>query len=141
MTDKHAGGRPPKYTDDLPDKMLDFFNIESFYINEDGQPVVSKFPSFARFSLTVDITQQTLNVWQKETTKNNKGETVLKYPEFSSAYKKCKAAQEAYLYECGLAGVTDKTFTIWATKTLLGHREVQQIEISEKVKDSGGEDW
>ena len=141
MSEKHAGGRPSKYTDDLPQKMLDYFNIIPFTINEDGMPSVQKFPSFARFSLMIDVTPQTLNEWQKATIKNDEGETVPQYPEFSSAYKKCKAAQEAYLYECGLAGVTDKTFTIWATKTLLGHREVQQIELSEKVQDDGSDEW
>ncbi|WP_293138544.1 hypothetical protein, partial [Moritella sp.] len=37
-----------------------------------------------------------------------------------------KLYQEAYLYENGLIGAIDKTFGIWATKVILGHKEPEK---------------
>tara|TARA_R110000787_G_scaffold51048_1_gene121159 strand:- start:114 stop:542 length:429 start_codon:yes stop_codon:yes gene_type:complete len=123
MTDKSNTGRPTKYKDRFIQDLTNYFNVESFTLDSDNKPIPSKFPTLARFALNCDVHTDTLYEWAHG--KDADGD--LKHPDFSVAYKKAKLYQEAYLYESGLAGTIDKTFGIWATKTILGHREPDKV--------------
>lgn len=114
-------GAPTKYKDEFCDQLITFFDVESFEVI-DGKTVASKFPTLARFALNIGVHVTTLHDWA--TAKDNNGQVKLK--DFSYAYKKAKLYQEAYLYEAGLAGAIDRTFGIWATKTILGHKEPEK---------------
>lgn len=121
MTEKLHGNS--KYNEKYNQELIDFFNVDPF-VYEDGKVVPSKFPTLCRFALNCGVHTDTLYEWAHG--KNKDGD--LKHPEFSVTYKKAKLFQEAYLYEAGLAGVIDKTFGIWATKTLLGHKEPEKTD-------------
>ena len=122
MADSSKKGAPTKYEDKFVGDLISYFDVESYVVDEDGRKTVSKFPTMARFALNCGVHVSTLHDWA--TQKGEDGE--LLKPDFSEAYKKAKLYQEAYLYECGLAGAIDKTFGIWATKTILGHREPEK---------------
>lgn len=111
-------GQPTKYRKEYPEQLIEFFDVESFTIVND-KPLASKFPTMARFALNLGVHIDTLHEWKNKTDENDK----LVHPEFSEAYKKAKLYQEAWLYENGLAGVIDRTFGIWTTKVMLGHKE------------------
>ena len=114
-------GAPTKYKPEFCNQLIKFFDVESYTI-EDGKMIPSKFPTLARFALNINIHTTTLHDWSVATDQD--GNILLK--DFSFAYKKAKLYQEAFLYEAGLAGAIDKTFGIWATKTILGHREPER---------------
>jgi len=122
MANSSKMGAPTKYDDKFVVDLISYFDVESYVVDEDGRKTVSKFPTMARFALNCGVHVSTLHDWA--TQKGEDGE--LLKPDFSEAYKKAKLYQEAYLYECGLAGAIDKTFGIWATKTILGHREPEK---------------
>jgi len=122
MSESNAG-RPSKYKPEYNQDLINYFNVDPYYMDSDNKPVVGKFPTMARFALNCGVHVDTLHEWAHG--KDKKGN--LKHPEFSETYKKAKLFQEAYLYEAGLAGVIDKTFGIWATKTILGHREPDKV--------------
>ncbi len=129
--EKNKGGRPSKYKEEYNEAMINFFDVNPYEVVTHGDKTLpARFPTFARFALSIGVCVDTLWEWAYGTDKEGK----LKHPNFSETYKKAKQYQEAYLYEAGIGGVIDRTFGIWATKTLLGHRE------PEKDNSDGTED-
>lgn len=120
---ENIGGRPSKYKERYNSEMIDFFDVEAAFMEEKGGKIYpSRFPTLARFALNIGVHTDTLYEWAHGRYKDKR----LKHPTFSVTYKKAKLYQEAYLYENGLLGAIDKTFGIWATKTILGHREPER---------------
>lgn len=126
-------GAPTKYKEEYNESMISFFDTNPFDII-DGKLTPSKFPTLARFALNIGVHTDTLYEWAHGKDKTNK----LKHPEFSVTYKKAKLYQEAFLYEAGLVGAIDRTFGIWATKTILGHKEPEreQTDKGEDIADA-----
>lgn len=118
---KKKMGAPTKYKEEFCEELISFFDVESFTV-EGGKTIPGKFPTVARFALNIGVHVTTLHDWA--TAKDKKGN--IKLPDFSYAYKTAKLYQEAYLYEAGLVGAIDRTFGIWATKTILGHKEPER---------------
>ena len=120
---KNIGGRPTKYKESHNKDMIDFFDVDATYIDEvEGKLIPAKFPTLARFALNIGVHTDTLYEWAHGKYECGR----LKHPTFSVTYKKAKLYQEAYLYENGLIGAIDKTFGIWATKVILGHKEPEK---------------
>ena len=127
---KEVGGRPTKYTADMPQRLLDFFNIEPYWIEvKDSGKVVcvpARFPTLARFAAENGICRDTLHHWATE--RGAKG-NILR-PEFSDAYKRAKDLQEANLVEGAMAGAYPPAFSIFTAKNVLGWRDRQEVEHS-----------
>jgi len=96
MSEKHAGGRPSKYTEEL--------------IHEAKQYIVSYetygdvIPSIAGLSCVLSVNRDTLYEWEK------------KYPEFSDILRRIQEEQQKVLLNKGLSG----DFNSAITKLVLG---------------------
>lgn len=119
-------GRPTIYTDDLPQRLRDYFDVPANEIEESfdelggirKKVVANVMPTLAGFCCMVKIHRDTLVEWAK------------KYPDFSVAVKEAKDHQERILVENGLAGATPPAMTIFILKNLAGYRDQQSIEHS-----------
>ena len=124
------GGRPTKYTTDIPQRLLDFFSIEPYRVEmkDSGRMacIPARFPTLARFAAENGICRDTLHRWANE--KDADG-NILR-PEFSDAYKRAKDLQEANLVEGAMAGAYPPAFSIFTAKNVLGWRDRQEVEHS-----------
>ena len=121
-------GRPTKYSDDLPERLIEYFDVEAFTAEatDSGKVAMTpaKFPTMARFAARVGISRNTLHRWATETDENG---DLLK-PEFCDAYKRAQDLQEAMLIEGGMAGAFQPSFAIFTAKNVLGWRDKQELE-------------
>jgi len=133
---KNLGGRPPKYTDDFADQLIEYFNtpptrevtVKDKHGNETTQVLPGVFPTLARFAANIGVCRDTLHDWA--TAKNPNG--TQRHPKFSDAYKRAKALQEANLVEGTMAGAYNSTFAIFTAKNVLGWRDKVEQEITGK---------
>ena len=125
---KGSRGRPTKYRDDLPDRLIAFFDVEAFTaeVSDSGKVAMkpAKFPTLARFAAHVGVSRNTIHRWATET--DEAGEPLK--PEFCDAYKRARDLQEAILIEGGMAGAFQPSFAIFTAKNVLGWRDRQEIE-------------
>lgn len=132
----NLGGRPPKYTDDFADQLIEYFNapptrevvVRDKHGNETTQVMPGVFPTLARFAANIGVCRDTLHDWA--TAKNPNG--THRQPKFSDAYKRAKALQEANLVEGTMAGAYNSTFAIFTAKNVLGWRDKIEQEITGK---------
>lgn len=133
---KNLGGRPPKYTDDFADQLIEYFNspptrevtVRDKQGNESVEILPGVFPTLARFAANIGVCRDTLHDWA--TAKNPDG--TQRQPKFSDAYKRAKALQEANLVEGTMAGAYNSTFAIFTAKNVLGWRDKIEQEITGK---------
>lgn len=103
MSDKPTKGRPTKYTEDMPQILLDYFNVDLFdtvseEVASQGKAVAvvkrvpKRLPTFERFCVDNNLHHSTLLDWKR------------KYPDFSEAYDKAKYCQKDFLMQHGLLG-------------------------------------
>lgn len=114
----HAGGRPTKYTDEMPQSLIDYFTVDPYtekaieHTDKKGnswttyEDVANDIPFFSNWCNSVDISQETMNQWKKSK------------PEFSEAYKKAKSLQKNFLIINGLRGLYNNTFAIFTAKNI-----------------------
>lgn len=135
MTEKHAGGRPPKYKKEYCDEIIAYFRKppyettlkeEYFY---DGSlksriPVTTatEFPTFQGFADKIEVHIDTLNEWCK------------KYKEFSEAYKRAKQLQEKIWLVNSMQNLYNPAFAQFFGKNCLGYKDKQEIEHSGNIK-------
>lgn len=120
MTDKKPVGRPSKYNDDLQ-ALADQYIYD---FTDQGDAV----PSQAGLCCWLGIARSTLQEWDKI------------HPDFSATLEAISVKQENLALNRSLTGVFNSTIA----KLLLanhGYSDRQQIEHSEKVTDSGDNDW
>ena len=104
------GGRPTKYEDTLPLKLLKHFESEI---------KAGRLPFFSRFARTIaNVCEDTAIEWTK------------KHPEFSEAYKKAKDVQKEFLIESALTGKFDRTFSIFTAKNITDMRDKHETDIT-----------
>lgn len=134
-TEKRPVGRPTLFKEEYADQLIAYFDIEPFERrplldaqgNEKGSEIVpAKFPTLARFAISIGVTRDTLYEWA--TAKKEDGE--LKHPDFSYAYKKAKDYQEAILVEGAMANAFHANFSIFTAKNVLGWRDKMEQEIT-----------
>lgn len=119
-------GRPTIYTDDLPQRLRDYFDVPANDIEESvdevgnvrRKVVAREMPSLAGFCCMLKIHRQTLLEWGA------------KVKEFGDAIKEAKDHQERILIANGLLGATNPAMTIFVLKNLAGYRDQQSIEHS-----------
>ena len=103
MSEKHRGGRPTKYGEEILIKTQEYINkcndeIEEFHKTRGEKSdsydrlVRVKLPSHVGLALHLDVSKDTLYEWGKE------------YPEFSYSLTKIKQLQEERLSLGGLSG-------------------------------------
>ncbi len=83
---KHAGGRPTKYHEGMPKRVLDYLN--------EYMELGHVIPTKAGLSIYLDIAKDTVIEWCKEEGKE----------EFSGALRKLESEQELRLFAGGLNG-------------------------------------
>jgi transposase len=135
MEETKGRGRPTLFKEEYANQLIEYFDIEPFERrplldkegNEKGSEIVpAKFPTLARFAVSIGVTRDTLYEWA--TAKNEDGE--LKHPDFSYAYKKAKEYQEAILVEGAMANAFHANFSIFTAKNVLGWRDKMEQEIT-----------
>ena len=135
MEKTKSRGRPTLFKEEYANQLIEYFDIEPFERrplldkegNEKGLEIVpAKFPTLARFAVSIGVTRDTLYEWA--TAKNEDGE--LKHPDFSYAYKKAKEYQEAILVEGAMANAFHANFSIFTAKNVLGWRDKMEQEIT-----------
>lgn len=125
---KGVTGRPTKYTDDMPDRLIAYFNVTEAFearLDDNGKTIMTpaKFPTLARFAVEQGVCRDTLHHWATE--KGEDGELVR--PAFSDAYARAKDFQEALLVEGGMAGAFQHTFAVFTAKNILGWSDKQDL--------------
>ena len=130
-------GRPTKYTEDLPEKLLAFFDVELDTIREkevagkDGmfkvqEVVPNRLPTVEGFCKKLKISKSTFHEW------------VQKYPDFSNALGKAKAMQMNHLMQHTLEGTYNANFAKFLAINISEYREkiettVEQTNININV--------
>ena len=136
MEEIKTRGRPSMFREEYAQQLLDFFNVEPYYervIKDKAgtdkiQKVANKFPTLARFATVVGVTRETLHDWATATTEDG----MLRFPEFSYAYKRAKDYQESILVEGTMNGVFNAPFAIFTAKNILGWRDKTEQEVTGK---------
>ena len=136
-------GAPSKYTDDIPQKMLDYFDIEATrtvydkmydkkgnMIAEKEREVANSLPTIEGFCKLINVSKNTLHEWLKDDSK----------VELQDAYKKAKDMQEAVWQENSLKGLYNPIFTIFMGKNVFGWKDKQEISVEAKHVLFEGED-
>lgn len=102
-------GAPTKYTEDVPQRMIDFFNVPLLKIEKVeamtkngvvsvNEIVANELPTIERFCADLMIHKSTLLEWVK------------KYPLLSDAYGIAKQCQKNHLLQNGLSGRYNSAF-------------------------------
>lgn len=129
---KHPGGRPTKYTPEMCDDIIKFFDrplyikktIRKFVDGEEQiieQEVPNRTPFFIHWCMKHNLNVETPSEWAK------------KFPEFSVAYNKAKTLQEQFLVEHGIKGDHNGFMTFQTLKNVAGWRDKTEIDHTMQV--------
>lgn len=102
-------GAPTKYKPEYCQGIIDFFL----------KPLLMKnpqLPFFSAYAREIQVNTDTLQEWKKV------------YPDFSVSYRECKQIQEEILARFTLEGKFQPSFAIFASKNILGWRDVKEIK-------------
>ena len=132
---KRKTGRPTDYTDEMPQRMIDYFdkppttqiiNRRTSTVGKEGdeneketvtyRQIVNELPTFEAFALSIGHARSTLQKWAEE------------HPEFSVAYEKCKQLQKRILIHNGLADNYHAGFAIFVAKNVTDMKDVKTLE-------------
>lgn len=143
-------GRPSKYSDDLPEKMLKWFadkpltvRVERAMITARG-PVTGmvdepgELPTLLDFAISIGVHVSTLWDWATERIKDEQGlpTEALVRPEFAEAYARAKNISESRLQQNALANRVSPDFAKFTGKNMFGWKD--KTEVEQDVKSSDG---
>jgi hypothetical protein len=120
--EKRGRGQPTKYTDDMPEKLIEFFSKDPYVKNKDRFEATD-FPSIASFSCLIGVDRTTVYAWAKA------------HPDFKESMNRCKDFQERYLTINGLKGTINATWAIFTAKNVLGWRDVKELPSDDQKND------
>ena len=134
-------GRPSSYRTEYAAQLIEYFEqpaydrVEMVWDEEQKKEVPKQiygvFPTLARFSTMVGVTQETLREWAD---KKDIDDVTPLYPEFSAAYYKVRAYQEAYLTEGYASGAySNPGFGALIAKNILAWKDKTEQEVSSTV--------
>jgi len=122
-------GRPTKYTKDLPEKLLEYFDIPLDKKVGKGKAAFMKanrLPTVEGFCAQLKISKRTFHDW------------VIKYKEFSHALGAAKQMQMNHLIQHTLEGTYNAGFAKFLAMNISDYREkhdeVEEDEITVTVK-------
>lgn len=147
------GGRPSKYKEEFPEKLLQFFEdylrepntkecieeITKYYKDGGEKEVIKKYkvipkgvPTLFGFARSIGVDYHTVNRWQKERIgeapeAGQKDTRPLRYPEFCQAYKLAQHFQTEYLIRVGIGGTAPSAFAIFTAKNMIGWRDKNEL--------------
>lgn len=115
-------GRPTKYTEDLPETLLEFFSVEldrevaKECAGKEGVFTIietrpNRLPTVEGFCASIPISKSTFHDWVK------------KYPEFSNALGKCKQMQMNHLMQHALEGTYNAGFAKFLAQNISEYRD------------------
>lgn len=143
-------GRPSKYQEDFPERLIAYFSVEKTQkqvigrvtrYNKDGQAtseeekykvVPNDMPTFAGFARSIGVSDQTLENWYNEMEDTESEHPVRKYPEFFAAYNTARQLQKEFLIDNALQGNSPPASFIFVAKNVTDMTDKQIIE----TKDS-----
>jgi len=114
---KHAGGRPTKYTPETITKLNKYL--------EEAIPQNMKIPTVEGIALKLGINKTTLYEWAK------------KKPEFSNALNKLKMMQKEALTETGIFGGKEINQSIVALLLKVNHKMYERPQILQQFNVGG----
>lgn len=133
MSQKHPGGRPPKYKKEYCQKIVEYFTKEPQqveykreYFNNGAlkseYPIVmpAQFPTFQGFADEIGVHIDTLHEWREQ------------YKEFSEAYARAKQLQEKIWLINGMSGLYNAQFAQFFGKNCLGYKDKTELEHSQE---------
>jgi hypothetical protein len=135
---KSNAGRPTKYTDEMPQRLMDFFNVPQERIVEKEvatatgvkvirETVANKLPTVHGFCASIPIAMSTFQDW------------VAANPEFRATLAKCKQMQTDHLMQKALDGGFHAGFAKFMMMNLTKYREKveqkQDTEIKVTIQD------
>lgn len=127
--------RPTKYTEEVCQAILDFFDIEPFEEeikvnektgNEYKVYKANRLPTVERFAAEQGVSVQTLHNWTK------------KHPEFLEAFTRARQLQVDMLVQNGLLGHTKEGLTKFLLTNVSDYQEVKHVQ--QNVRDLTLED-
>ncbi len=113
-----------KYTEDMPNKVIEYFSREYMHSGHDATGKVyywaDRPPSFIRFALEIGVWPKTLYKWREE------------HPEFDEACKISEELAAQQLIDCGL----NKAYNVTMAKFILSakHGLVEKTAVDNNVK-------
>lgn len=110
-------GRPTKYKPEYCEQIIKYFDVEHTKIVGDRE-IANDLPTFQEFAHSIDVHVDTLHEWKKV------------HPDFSEAYKRAQALQEAMWLKNSMKGYYPGSFTIFAGKNMFGWRDKKEVEHS-----------
>lgn len=140
-----TAGAPTKYTDDLPDRLIAYFEqrTKDFYRKEvksestgkndfsktEWQLIANDLPTMQGFAKTVEVTAKTLHEWSDETLED--GETYRR-PDFRAAYMRAQDMQQEMLVANGLTGLYAPKFAVFVAQNFTEMRDKQAVDHTTK---------
>lgn len=131
MTKK--GGRPSKWTPELNERLIEFFDIEEVWEertktssdkSETTERIAKPLPKFSRFERQSDLSVGILSRWALEE------DCEEKRPGFLQAYNEAKQYQKDFLVECGLQGLYPPAFAIFTAKNITDMKDRTEQDIT-----------
>lgn len=113
ITEKHAGGRPTLFNDEILVRSKDYLNVCRDVMN--GDKIKVNLPTIEGLALCLEVTRSTVYLWQKE------------HPEFSDILDTLLQKQAQALINNGLSG----SYNSPIAKLLLakhGYTDKQEID-------------
>lgn len=128
-------GRPTAYTPDIPERIVDYFDVEHTDIlvhnmttaeKSNYKMAISKLPSMVGFCKSIGITTATLHLWMS---KNSSLDPVEKET-LTAAYKHARTLYESLLITMGM--VTGNGFIPFMLKCNFGWRDNEEVKSDEQ---------
>jgi hypothetical protein len=116
--EKRSVGAPVKYTDEVPSRLLKFFDREPFQ-EIDGKKMPAFLPTVERFTFEIGIAVSTFYEWVK------------KYPELSKAFEVAKALQKNQLMQLSLLGFYKEGFAKFVAVNITDMRDKQDVSVED----------
>lgn len=128
-------GRPLTYTDDVPERLVDYFNVDVEDIVKHNMTTAEKsnyrvkpIPTIAGFCRELGIAPVTLHRWMSV----ESGLNDTQRNELCNAYSQARALQENLVIQIGI--MTNGTFSAFMLKCNFGWRDNTEVKTDENVK-------
>jgi hypothetical protein len=133
---KRPNGRPPKYDDSMPEKLVEFYLACAGNRSTDPSvPILketfNRMPTFTGFAMSVCVTPRTLYNWAE------------KYEPFAEAMAHCNAIQDDMLQQFSLNGIWNPSMATFVLQAKHKWKKTDVVETNANIHlsfDSQDED-